>query len=72
MVVRVQYQTLEDHPLLAALARAPVGKPFSPEQRAILDEQMEAIREGKTKLVPHEDRDAWRQAHAGDLDDPDE
>jgi hypothetical protein len=59
---------LPPHPLLAALARAPVGAPFTPEQRA----QMDEIREGRTRLVRHEDRDAWRSAHAGEFGDSDE
>lgn len=58
----------EDHPLFGAIARAPVGEPFTPEQRAMLDAQMEAIRDGRTKLVAQEDRGAWAEAHAGDLD----
>lgn len=61
-----------DHPLLAALARAPIGEPFTPEQRAMLDEQMTAIREGRTTLVRHEDRRAWLESNARDLDDPNE
>lgn len=62
----------DDHPLLAALARAPIGKPFTPEQRALLDERMEAIRDGRATLVRHEDRGTWLQDHAGALDLPDE
>lgn len=69
---RRQRPDLEDHPLLAALARAPIGEPFTTEQRAVLDEQMEAIREGRTTLVRHEDRGAWLSEHAADLDDSDE
>lgn len=60
------------HPLLAALERAPIGEPFTPEQRAELDQQMEDIRAGRTKLVRHEDRAAWLEAHARELGDPDE
>lgn len=60
------------HPLLAALARAPIGEAFTPEQRAELDQQMEDIRRGRTKLVPHESRETWQQAHADELGEPDE
>jgi len=44
-----------EHPLLAALARAPVGEPFTPEQRAELDQQMADIKAGRARLVRHED-----------------
>lgn len=70
--LRAQQQVDEGHPLLLALARAPVGEPFTPEQRALLDERMSAIREGRVTLVRHEDRGAWEQAHAGELDAPGE
>lgn len=62
----------DEHPLLTALARAPIGEPFTPEQRAVLDEQMEAIREGRAVLVRHEDRGRWADAHAEEIDAPDE
>lgn len=69
---RAQHQGDGGHPLLTALARAPIGEPFTPEQRAMLDERMEAIREGRATLVRHEDRGRWLEAHAGELEDPDE
>lgn len=53
--------------VLAALDRAPIGEPFTPEQRAELDQQMEDIRAGRSKLVRHEDRAAWLEAHAREL-----
>lgn len=69
---RAQHFIDDGHPLLTALARAPIGEPFTPDQRAMLDEQMRAIREGRTKLVRHEDRGRWLEGHGEDLDDPDE
>lgn len=48
-------RSAEDHPLLAALARAPIGKPLTPEQRAEVDQQMEDIKAGRARLVRHED-----------------
>ncbi|MEZ4298124.1 MAG: hypothetical protein R3B70_24440 [Polyangiaceae bacterium] len=54
----------EEHPLLAALARAPIGEPLSAEERAMLDEHFEDIRLGRVELVLHEDREAWRRANA--------
>jgi hypothetical protein len=45
----------DEHPLLAALARAPVGEPWTPEQRAELDQAMVDIRAGRARLVRHED-----------------
>lgn len=62
----------EEHPLLAAMARAPVGEPFAPEQLAQLDAQMEAIRDGRVILVPHDDRANWLDAHMADFEDSDE
>ena len=58
------------HPLLAALARAPVGDPFTPEQRAELDQQVADIKAGKARLVRHEDLPAvleemYRAEHGG-------
>jgi hypothetical protein len=43
------------HPVLAAIARAPVGAPYAPEQRAELDQALEDIRAGRARLVRHED-----------------
>jgi len=66
-----------DDPILAALARAPVGKPFAPEHKAVLDQRLEDIRAGRVKLIPHADRAAWLAAHEHELgqrepDDDDE
>lgn len=60
------------NPLLAAMARAKVGKPFTPEQRAELDQRMEAIRDGRTRLIPDSERDAWWAAHAHEVGESDE
>lgn len=54
------------------MARAPVGEPFAPEQLAQLDAQMEAIRDGRVILVPHDDRANWLDAHMADFEDSDE
>lgn len=59
----------DQHPMLAALRRAPVGEPFSEEERAALDAQVKAIEEGRTQLVAHEDRDAWRAEQSLDIID---
>ena len=72
VVARAKRQVDDDHPLLTALARASVGKPFTPEQRTILNEQMKTIRKNRAKIVRDEDREHWLEAHAGELDDPDE
>jgi hypothetical protein len=42
-------------PVLAALARAPVGEPWTPEQRAELDQAMADIAAGRSRLVRDED-----------------
>jgi|HubBroStandDraft_2_1064218.scaffolds.fasta_scaffold839673_2 hypothetical protein len=52
-------------PILAALDRAPIGEPFTPEQRAELDQAMDDIAAGRTKLIAHDDVPAWLEAHAG-------
>ena len=54
-------------PIAAALARAPRVQRLTPEQRAELDQQMDDIRAGRAELVQHEDREAWREAHAEEL-----
>ncbi|MBK8258857.1 MAG: hypothetical protein IPK82_40135 [Polyangiaceae bacterium] len=60
---------VHEHPVLAALARAPIGEPFSDDERAALDAQVKAIEEGRTQLVAHEDRDAWRAGQSFDIID---
>jgi hypothetical protein len=42
-----------DDPVLLALQRAPLGEPFTPEQRAELDQDVADIAAGRAKLVPH-------------------
>ena len=55
------------HPLLAALDRAPVGEPFTPEERAELDERAEELLSGRVVGVRNEDVPAWLEAHAREL-----
>ena len=43
------------HPVIAALRQAPIVHRLTPEQRAELDQQIEDIRAGRTRLVRHED-----------------
>jgi hypothetical protein len=45
-------------PIRAALERAPIGEPFTPEQEAELAQDLEDIRTGRARLVPHEERAA--------------
>jgi hypothetical protein len=40
-------------PVLAAIDRAPRGEPLSDEQHAQLDRQMEHVRAGRVKMIPH-------------------
>lgn len=71
-IARARYLDEEDHPLLRAVAHAPIGEPLTSEQRAELDEQMTAIREGRVQLVREEERGAWLTAHATEIEDPSE
>lgn len=41
--------------VLAALDRAPIGEPFSDDERAELDEDMANIASGRARLVAHDD-----------------
>jgi hypothetical protein len=59
-------------PVLAAIERAPRVQRLTPEQRAELDQQLADIAAGRTKLVRHEDRSAWLEAHARELGELDE
>ncbi len=52
------------HPVFEAVRRAPIGAPFTPEQRAELDQAMEDIAAGRVKLVPHDDVPAWLEAQS--------
>jgi Spy/CpxP family protein refolding chaperone len=49
------HDPLADHPVARAAARAPRVQRLTPEQRAELDQQMEEIRAGRARLVPHAD-----------------
>ena len=42
-------------PILAAIDRAPVGEPFTPEQEAELAQDLADIAAGRARLVAHED-----------------
>ena len=42
-------------PVFAAMDRAPVGEPFTPEQEAELAQDLEDIATGKATLVAHDD-----------------
>jgi hypothetical protein len=57
----------ENDPIFAALDRAPIGEPWTPEQQTELDQDMEDIRTGRAVLIRHEDRDAWYEAHKQEL-----
>lgn len=47
-----------------AIERAPIGEPFTPEQRAELDQAMEDIAAGRVELVSNENVPAWLEARA--------
>jgi hypothetical protein len=49
---------LDPHPVLAAIARAPLGAPFTPEQRAELDQAVADIAAGRARLVRNDDMPA--------------
>jgi predicted transcriptional regulator len=58
------------HPMLTALANAPVVQWLTPEQRAELDQAMEDIAAGRVQMVAHDDVPAWlenmaRAEHGG-------
>lgn len=42
-------------PILAAIDRAPIGEPFTPEQEAELAQDLADIAAGTAKLIAHED-----------------
>ncbi len=46
---------LDIHPVLAAIARAPVVHRFTPEQKAELDQALEDIHAGRARLVRQKD-----------------
>ena len=45
----------EEHPVIAAIKRAPRVERLPPELRAQLDRQMEDIKAGRARLVRHEE-----------------
>ena len=51
-------------PILEALDRAPMGEPFTPDQRAELDQAMAEVAAGRVKLISNEDVPAWLEAKA--------
>jgi hypothetical protein len=53
-----------EHPVIAAMKRAPVGGPFPPDVQAYLDHRMEEIKAGRARLVAHD-----RSATVGGGDD---
>jgi hypothetical protein len=55
------------HPVIAAMRRAPRVNVLTPEQRAELDQAVEDIQAGRVKLIPHEELEAWREAHADEI-----
>lgn len=55
-------------PILAAIARAPLGAPFTPDQRAELDQAVAEIAAGRARLVRGDDvpaalEEMYRQDH---------
>ena len=54
------------NPILEAFARAPVGEPFTPEQRAELDQIMAEITDGKMPLVLHGEVHAWTMQNSAE------
>lgn len=52
----------EIDPVLAAIARAPVGEPYPPEQQAELDQIWADMTSGKMKTVPQAEVQAEVQA----------
>jgi hypothetical protein len=63
-------------PMLAALARAPMGEPLTPEQRAECDQIMAEVVAGRMQLTRHEDLpaalEATYRAEHGDVQFSDE
>lgn len=52
-------------PVLDAIKRAPLGEPFTPEQRAELDQAVADIAAGRVKTIPHDDVPAWLEEMSG-------
>lgn len=55
------------NPLAEAVRRAPLGEPFTPEQRAELDQAMADIAAGRVELVPQDEVPAWLEARTREL-----
>jgi hypothetical protein len=59
-----------EHPLLAAMKRAPRVERLPPELKAYLDQRLEEIRAGRARLVPHEEVMAGlAEAHRAERED---
>jgi ABC-type amino acid transport substrate-binding protein len=52
------------HPMLTALANAPVVQWLTPEQRAELDQAMADLAAGRVKMVAHDDVPAYLESLA--------
>ncbi|MBK9261233.1 MAG: hypothetical protein IPM54_15685 [Polyangiaceae bacterium] len=51
-------------PILEVFDRAPVGEPYTPEQRAELDRAVADIAAGKVVPISHEEVHAWVASRA--------
>lgn len=51
-------------PILEAFDSAPVGEPYTPEQRAELDRAVADIAAGKVVPISHEEVHAWVESRA--------
>jgi hypothetical protein len=51
-------------PVLDAMARAPVVRRLTTEQRAELDQAVADLAAGRSKAVPHDDAPAWLEEMA--------
>lgn len=56
-----------EHPVVAAMKRAPRVDVLTPEQRAELAQDLEDIAAGRVQLVPDEEREAWYAEHAEEI-----
>ena len=64
MVITAAAKTAPLDPVADAVRRAPVGEPFTPEQRAELDQAVKDIDAGRVKLIDQDDVPAWLEARA--------
>jgi hypothetical protein len=54
-------------PMLDVLVLAPIGEPWTPEQRAELDRAVTEVEAGRARLVRHDDvPDALEEIHRGE------